>query len=76
MSVITAVFFFSKKIWSPRKCPTSPASFCLMKQKNIVPTAEKLAARCISQIQIKSSVGVGLEYKNQPSKAYDPQPEI
>ena len=41
-----------------------------------MPTAEKLAERCISQLQINSSVVVGLEYKNQPSKAYDAQPEI
>lgn len=41
-----------------------------------MPTSEKLAERCISQIQIISSVGVGLDYKNEPSKAYDPQPEI
>jgi hypothetical protein len=41
-----------------------------------MPAAEKLAERYISQIQINRSVGVGLEYKNQPSKAYDPQPEI
>jgi hypothetical protein len=36
-----------------------------------MPIAEKLAERRISQIQIKRSVGVGLEYKNKPSKAYD-----